>query len=84
METQTDPEKNLASDIKADRAASPVDIRRMSTESAAAAQKILEHSGDHDEAMKAFVSGEVIEVDEATNKRLLRRIDLHMMPYVCP
>ena len=44
------------------------------------AQKVLAHSHDADEAMKAFESGEVIEIDEATNKRLLRRIDLHMLP----
>lgn len=44
--------------------------------------KILAHSHDADEAMKAFqgMEGEVIEIDDATNKRLLRRIDWHLMP----
>lgn len=44
------------------------------------AQRVLAHSHDADEAMKAFESGELVEIDEATNKRLLRRIDLHMLP----
>lgn len=45
---------------------------------------ILQHAGDADEALKAFMShpGEVIELDEATNKRLLRKIDWNLMP-VC-
>ena len=43
---------------------------------------ILKHSQDADEAMKAFAGfeGEVLVLDEATNKRLLRKIDLHLMP----
>jgi ACS family allantoate permease-like MFS transporter len=46
---------------------------------------ILEHSHDADEAMKAFMShqGQVIEIDEATNKRLLRKIDWNLMPIMC-
>jgi len=45
-------------------------------------KKILEHSHDADEAMKAFqgAEGQVIEIDAATNKRLLRRIDWNLMP----
>lgn len=44
--------------------------------------KVLKHSHDADEALKAFASheGTVIEIDEATNKRLLRRIDWNLMP----
>ena len=47
--------------------------------------RILKHSHDADEAMKAFegYDGEVIHIDEATNKRLLRKIDLHIMPLMC-
>ncbi|KAJ5140707.1 transporter [Penicillium atrosanguineum] len=43
------------------------------------------HAHDADEAMKAFdeMRGEAIELDEATNKRLLRIIDWHMMPIMC-
>lgn len=43
---------------------------------------ILKHSQDADEAMKVFQShqGQVLEIDEATNKRLLRRIDWNLMP----
>lgn len=45
-------------------------------------ENILKHSHDADEAMKAFEShrGEVIEIDAATNKRLLRRIDFNLIP----
>lgn len=43
------------------------------------------HAHDADEAMKAFegLHGETIELDEATNKRLLKTIDRHMMPIMC-
>ncbi|KKY29234.1 putative mfs allantoate [Phaeomoniella chlamydospora] len=45
---------------------------------------ILEHSHDADEAMKAFEGRQGhIEIDEATNKRLLRLIDWHLMPILC-
>ena len=46
--------------------------------------RILKHSHDADEAMKAFEgrTGEVITIDAATNKRLLRIIDWNLMP-VC-
>lgn len=48
-------------------------------------KEILQHSNDGDEALKAFMShqGEVIELDEATNKRLLRKIDWNLMPVMC-
>ncbi|KAJ9299644.1 hypothetical protein DTO271G3_2528 [Paecilomyces variotii] len=48
-------------------------------------ERVLQHSHDADEALKAFsgLEGELIEVDEATNKRLLRIIDRHMMPLMC-
>jgi hypothetical protein len=41
----------------------------------------ITHLPDADEAMKAFSDcpGQIV-IDEATNKRLLRRIDLHLMP----
>lgn len=47
-------------------------------------EQILKHSHDADVAMQAFAAyeGRVIHIDEATNKRLLRRIDMHLMP-VC-
>lgn len=76
-------EKEAATQAADANDAPQINPGRVSTESAAAAKKILEHSGDADEAMKAFANGEIIEVDEATNKRLLRRIDLHMMPLMC-
>lgn len=44
--------------------------------------EILEHSHDADEAMKAFaeMQGVSLEMDEATNKRLLRKIDRNLLP----
>lgn len=45
--------------------------------------KVLQHAGDADDAMKAFTEGEVIHIDEATNKRLLRIIDWNLMPIMC-
>jgi hypothetical protein len=45
---------------------------------------ILKHAVDGDEALKAFANyqGSIIHIDEATNKRLLRKIDMNLMP-VC-
>ena len=47
--------------------------------------EVLKHSYDADEAMKAFEGSEggAIEIDEATNRRLLRKIDLNIMPLLC-
>lgn len=46
--------------------------------------KLVKHT-DGDEAMKALdeLQGEAIAIDDATNRRLLRRIDLHIMPIMC-
>ncbi|KAI4098302.1 MAG: hypothetical protein L6R37_006562 [Teloschistes peruensis] len=46
---------------------------------------VAKHTHDADEAMKAFAGheGEILELDEATNKRLLRRIDIRLMPLLC-
>jgi ACS family allantoate permease-like MFS transporter len=47
-------------------------------------QKLVKHLTDADEAMKAFAElGEEIELDEATNRRLVRTIDCHIMPIMC-
>jgi hypothetical protein len=45
-------------------------------------EKILKHSHDADAAMKAFegYEGQTVELSEETNRRLLRKIDLHLMP----
>lgn len=64
------------------RPSSPVNLdekRRLSVMN----ERILKHSHDADEAMKAFESGEIIELDEATNRRLLRAIDRHLIPLMC-
>lgn len=44
--------------------------------------KILKHSHDADAAMKAFegYEGQTLELSEETNRRLLRKIDWHLMP----
>lgn len=49
-----------------------------------APESILEHGLDADDALKAFMGheGEQVELDEATNKKLLRKIDFNIMP-VC-
>ena len=67
------------------RAASPVDLseKRGSLSSTKEGRRILKHAHDADEAMKAFENGEVIEVSEADNKRLIRIIDRHMLPIMC-
>lgn len=46
--------------------------------------QVLKHANDVDEAMKAFEghAGELLILDEATNRRLLRKIDLNILP-VC-
>ena len=51
-----------------------------------APDKVLQHANDADEAMKAFVGheGEILVLDEATSKRLLRTIDWHLMPVRSP
>lgn len=45
--------------------------------------QILKHANDADDAMKAFAGGEAIHIDEATNRRLLRKIDWNLMPIMC-
>ncbi|KAI9738826.1 MAG: hypothetical protein M1834_008333 [Cirrosporium novae-zelandiae] len=60
-------------------------LEQTATVDSAVPEKVLHHVVDADEAMKAFAGheGEVLEVDEATNKRLLRKIDWHLMPLLC-
>jgi hypothetical protein len=45
-------------------------------------EEILKHSHDADDALKAFASypGQVVQLDEETSRRLLRKIDWHIMP----
>lgn len=45
--------------------------------------EVLKHANDADDAMQAFAGGEAIHIDEATNKRLLRKIDWNLMPIMC-
>ena len=54
-----------------------------STAGGALPVKLLKHAHDADEALKVFEEGGVLHVDEATNKRLLKKIDLNVMPLLC-
>ncbi|KAJ5463474.1 MFS allantoate transporter [Penicillium sp. IBT 31633x] len=47
--------------------------------------ELVDQEPDADEAMKAFaqLQGQDIEIDEATNRRLVRIIDWHIMPVMC-
>ncbi len=65
------------------REVSPPPAFALERKTSADVAKILARSHDADEAMKAFTTGEIIEVDEATNKRLLRIINWHLMPIMC-
>ena len=63
-----------------------VDVEKEAVEEEKAVHETLEkHAHDQDEAMKAVeeMNGELVEVDEQTNKRLLRTIDRHLMPIMC-
>lgn len=61
---------------------SDVEKEAIRSGSAAPPEKVLQHSNDADDAMKAFEGhqGEILILDEATNKRLLRKIDLNILP----
>lgn len=45
-------------------------------------ESILKHSHDADEALLAYqgYEGRIFEIDEATSKRICRRIDWNIMP----
>ena len=63
----------------------PTEIENGAVRSGSGApERVLKHANDADEAMKAFEGheGEVLVLDGATNKRLLRKIDQNIMP-VC-
>lgn len=57
------------------------DIECMPTTNSANASEIIKvNRRDADEALAAFEGHEAVVVDEATNKRLLRRIDRRILP----
>ncbi|KAM3414104.1 putative transporter [Cercospora zeina] len=72
-EADTDPEQKIAT--RNDGA-----IR-----SGSVPESILKHSHDADEALKAFEgqTGEVVHIDDATNRRLRTIIDWNLMPIMC-
>jgi Major Facilitator Superfamily len=71
------------------RALSPVDVEKPTLASVSTSTcppfKLRKHAQDADEAIQAFKGreGEVIEIDEASNKRLLRRIDWNLIALMC-
>lgn len=73
-------EKEVLSDEK-----QAIDVEQTPSPEKHPSAAVLKHANDADEAMLAFVGheGEIIELDEATNKRLLRRIDWNLMPIMC-
>ncbi|PSK56930.1 hypothetical protein B9Z65_6554 [Elsinoe australis] len=77
-----DIEKDAAHSSRND---APADIRSASPEEGEVTEKSYAGSDDEDEAMKAMraFGGEPIEIDEATNERLLKKIDWHLMPIMC-
>lgn len=71
--------------MEEEKKAPPADLELAPTyDSGDVPAEIIKHANDADEAMKAFQGheGEIIVLDEATNKRLLKKIDMHLMP-VC-
>ena len=76
--TETEKQPNLDPDVEKDIPAPLADAIK----DGRVPDKVLKHSHDADEAMKAFAGheGEVIHIDEATNKRLLRKIDWNLIP----
>lgn len=83
---EADPEKKGSSENAVNTDAALVDAiandKDASRNASVVAETILKHSHDADAAFQAFANheGPVIEIDEATNRRLLRKIDWHMMP----
>ncbi|KAJ5151108.1 transporter [Penicillium canariense] len=71
----------MAEDEKAVGVSSAVDVEKTPHVD----PTLEKHAHDADDALKAFdeLHGETIELDEATNHRLLRIIDWHMMPIMC-
>lgn len=60
------------------------DIERIPTAGSNHASEILKHNRhDADEALAAFEGHQSIVVDDATNKRLLRRINRRILPIMC-
>jgi len=45
--------------------------------------KVVEITGDVDEAMKFALEGEKVTLDEETDRKLLRKIDLYVLPLIC-
>ena len=83
------PQPVAAEDAKQPRPTSDkvdVDVEKESIANERIVNTTLEkHAHDEDEAMKAVdaMNGDLVEVDEQTNKRLLRTIDNHLMPIMC-
>jgi len=74
--TYTTDKNDIALDVKSE---SPADRKE-----SVVAGTIMAHSHDADVALMAMAGlGADMEIDEETNKRLLRKIDWNLMPVSC-
>lgn len=77
------PEKTLQGSHQAVPRPSTEEIHPASIEIHDTVNDLKRHANDADEAMEALGTGQMIELSEAENKRLLRIIDWHLMPMMC-
>lgn len=80
----TDMEKEVVSNEKVQPAKAAYD-NMSDAEKAEIHELKLKHAdrNDADEALKIFEEGEVITMTPEEEKKLLRKIDLHLMPLLC-
>lgn len=82
----TDSEKQMADAPSTEAKNNHVEVSRAEKrDSTCPDPTILKHSRHVDEAMKAFADtdGEPLVLSEETNKRLLKKIDWHLIPIMC-
>jgi hypothetical protein len=73
-------EKNFSTDPENDAASTGVEANQLNP------SKLRRHANDADEAMKAFVGheGQFVELTPEIEKKLLRKIDMNLMPVPFP
>lgn len=78
------PSFNMA-DEKSEKAPPPMEVDEENGTTRELDPTLVKHAQDADEALAVFqdLHGEVITLDESTNKRILRTIDWHIMPVMC-
>jgi ACS family allantoate permease-like MFS transporter len=73
----------MAQDTHAKSAHDAHHEEQVEREIGASSEPKWKHALDADEAMVAVSALGNVEIDDATNKRLLRRIDMRLMPLLC-